>query len=119
MEDQLISFELAKLAKEKGFDESCNFIFEYNKEKYLGFIQRKNSTYDYVITRPTQSLLQRWLREKQEIDVIVFIYFIGNNRKYFPEIYKDNKFQYLDSDLKLVDSYEDALEAGLFEALKL
>ena len=71
MEDKRILFKTAKLAKEKGFDESCSFVFENGVEKFLGLIQRKNTTYENIFTAPTQSLLQTWLRKTHNINIWV------------------------------------------------
>lgn len=97
MENQLISFETAKLAKEKGFREFCCYAYT-NDGKYMygneiGFYWKS-----YTIS-PTQSLLQRWLREKHNI-------FMKNINVY-----------------KLEDlygkTYEEVLEVDLQEALLL
>ncbi len=102
MQEQIISFQLAKLAKEKGF----------NNNIIIGNVYNNN---------PTQSLLQRWLREVHNIFV---------NADYFHG-YKEDRFYYeikiksdenycgnQDSDDN-VYTYEEALEIGLQEALKL
>ena len=68
MEDQLISFETAKLPKDKGFPQISSPCFDSN-----GTI--RNSTYFKSLSnftgrtktgyyQSTQSLLQKWLREK-------------------------------------------------------
>ena len=60
--DELVSFETAKLAKEKGFDVPTDFCYEKS-----GNLVRVGS-----ISAPTQSLLQRWLREEERIEVNAF-----------------------------------------------
>lgn len=113
MKEQLISFETAKLAKEKGFyiEDQNNHIPKYNL--------------------PTQSLLQKWLREVHNSFIEVGIhspknkYFTKKNLRYFVEINyygknfnleMTNKEDFLKTNIK---SYEEALEIGLQEALKL
>lgn len=92
MEEQLISFQTAKLAKENGF-----------------------------ISRPTQSLLQKWLREvhKLNVDVLTVIdYFnclLPNNLVYSFIIFQHDE---LDRELNIYSTYEEALERGLLVALK-
>ena len=56
MTDTLVSFAAAILAKEKGFNEPCSH--RYN----VGATSELND-----LLAPTQSLLQRWLREKHNI----------------------------------------------------
>jgi Mg2+/Co2+ transporter CorB len=88
MTDQLISFETAKLAKEKGF----------NIKHYW-----------YNDIRPTQSLLQKWLREKHGIHIVIQKY--GNVWSF--EIVTDITY----SDDILYFSFEKALEGALYQAL--
>lgn len=81
MKDEIVKFETACLAKEKGFDWECREW--YSKDgicKTLVYFQGddgwiKNSDlseydiseYNISSTAPTQSLLQRWLYEKHGI----------------------------------------------------
>ena len=72
MKEQLVTFEVAKLAKEKGFNElsdSCYNIIGVISNN----INNKNQdwTDNEVYTAPTQSLLQKWLRDVHKIDVNV------------------------------------------------
>lgn len=94
MTEELVTFETAKLAREKGFDEVCrdvwhnwngewltskdlfapnphNFLpFEVKKiyEELTHYKPTKNSTLPpNIIVRPTQDLLERWLREMHGI----------------------------------------------------
>lgn len=130
MEEQIIGFELAKLVKEKGFNWEIRTYFDFKKFgiKPVEFFNKLNannfSHWDFnlnkkinagYISAPTQSLLQKWLREKHNIHIQILPY----NHKYLISILKygqngsnpnfDNEF----------DTYEEALETGLFEALKL
>lgn len=123
MEDCLINFETAKLAKEKGFSLTTKyFTYVYdNQDKSLCNIK----TIDYYTElkefstiAPTQSLLQRWLREVHNIDV--FNDCIAS-RKYYAVIY-DNNITIGDDkvfELESPTSYEESLEIGLEEGLKL
>ena len=74
MKEQLVTFEVAKLAKEKGFDwiESDNKWYDnvgHPEVSSQGYHQEINS---YRTSIPTQSLLQKWLREEHKISVTVF-----------------------------------------------
>ena len=117
MTEQLISFETAKLAKEKGFglNSYTGFVFDEDKtELNLAFYDMENK-----YARPTQSLLQKWLRDKHYILVESTHY----TAKYFTfKIYERNSIINiikLGSVDNLYDTYEEALEKGLQEALKL
>lgn len=125
MQEELVEFETAKLAKEKIFDEEVNdfFILDENgngqevvKDSgcYLwqSFLNKAkfNSSKKYV-SRPTQSLLQKWLREMCNIDVFVYK---GKSGYYVQSYQRDLNTENCD-----FKTYEEALELGLQEALKL
>ena len=158
MKEQLISFETAKLAKEKGFGLGENdyvilpTVYEldgslYNNGELTGSVERKyrnnsnhlgadtiddfeasvfcldNSLDEYILA-PTQSLLQRWLREQHNINITIheldYRYTIIKNKPSW--IYKllgiGNNNLNFESDMNY-NKYEVALESGLQEALKL
>ena len=103
MEEQLISFETAKLAGDKGFQSNTTNIYDWVQG------------YEMV----SQSLLQKWLREVHKLSINI----ISKSEKlHFCVIvdYKNKKAM----DVKgkkdySFKSYEEALELGLQEALKL
>lgn len=118
MEEQLISFETAKLAKEKGFCEFYNALY-YDKDgnEWIGF---SSSTKDYEdkYVRSSQSLLQKWLREKHNISVIVLL---DDTLSYYWHVIPlslDCVIQKQSISLHVFcDKYESALEDGLKFAL--
>jgi hypothetical protein len=77
--DELVSLETAKLAKEKGFNWLCSSvkietIEGSEREVYDEEECRYVTVKDVAKTRiPTQTRLQRWLREEKAILVEVFI----------------------------------------------
>lgn len=120
MEEQLISFETAKLAKEKGFYTGTHNIYEWQE------------SYEMV----PQSLLQKWLREVHKLHLNIV--YSHDHNKYsvegFDEFNADElrkrnprskgRFPYpYQSKFKRhywnYKTYEEALEYGLQEALKL
>lgn len=112
MKEQLISFKTAELAKEKGFLEYCeNF---YSSKGILNESTGNEITY----LAPTQSLLQKWLRENHNIHIDI-------SMQYNVWFYSVNKIpfnHFKDNDIvggTYFSSYEKALEKGLYEALKL
>jgi len=118
MKDELISFETAKLAKEKGFDLKVVDYFSENSNRWGGIYQNWNNK-DHeqfgFTSAPTQSLLQRWLREKHKM-LIVIEYYGGYYRCEFPIM--DSEYYYIER-AEICETYEQALEKGLYEALKL
>jgi len=117
MTEQLITFETAKLAKEKGLPQLNNGIY-YTKDKEHCLVGWGiDNLREY--SAPTQSLLQKWLREVHDIHVCVITF---NNSKGLYTIYTTyNKEEYHGNRDAQVwfKTYEEALEIGLQEALKL
>lgn len=126
MEEQLISFETAKLAKEKGFDEKVRAVFRVwhevaQERKYQDRAYNYNGAdwdgdKEQFYSRPTQSLLQKWLREKHELHLVV-----DHSKKGHYEVrLSDNSDNSISTELfgESFPSYEEALEAGLIVALK-
>ena len=128
MKEKLIEFETAKLAKEKGFDlptlYGCNEKGEL--QEYITYESyspgEPEVTIDDFIRKweyqlPTQSLLQRWLREVHNL-----IVFVAPFKDHASDINDRLEWNYavhgksIGRDLK---TYEEALEKGLYQGLKL
>lgn len=136
MKDVLVGFRVAKLAKEKGFDEiSNNVLAESTPELYLNNFKIKDVDKEYPVTNttlsifvntskekfysaPTQSLLQKWLREKYNIHISMDFYQIDSLRYDYTIWYKDflNRSCFKEGS---GETFELALEEALQEALKL
>ena len=119
MEEQLISFETAKSAKEKGFDIHCRFYYD---EEMLSVYENEDFPYNSwndSLFAPTQSLLQRWLREIHYIDVLAFHKYRLKGTTWTSEVYFDSHLRYTNHDYENDYTYEEALEIGLLEGLKL
>lgn len=120
MKEQFVSFNTAKLAKEKGI----NFkdIFPFNYTCYLLTGQKRNSDAYKPSEKvqeniPTQSLLQKWLREKYKIHIVVDTFDEKDHWGY--DIFKIQPFEDVDLGGYDYTTFEDALDIGLQEALKL
>ena len=128
MKEELITYNTAKLAKEKGFNypyifpEQVGVLSCYSGIGNLGTSLMNNAIYN--IQAPTQSLLQRWLREEHKIEVSIsweqnmnwfysIMWLWGTNAMITLELDDINNTK---SGYK---TYEEALEQGLIEALKL
>jgi len=127
MTEELITFETAKLAKEKGFDTSYEFYDLKGNIEPWGMVGGYDKCHEAQYCAPTQSLLQRWLREEHSIHVMCLINgFIGKNKKiaYSYTLCKDDRMHEY-SNLNFINNnvkfsiYEEALEEGLYQALKL
>jgi len=115
MEDQLVSFETAKLAKEKGFDKRC--IYFYTPDGHALHQVMIRSLYE--CNAPTQSLLQKWLRETHKIEFIIKPFHDGSLHKTTYVADPINILTGKSTRIARQDTYEKALEIGLQEGLKL
>ena len=114
MKEQLISFETAKLAKEKGFDEMCDnhYCYSPSGDSSIFMDDLRNSEHsNNELTAPTQSLLQKWLRDIHNIHIQVCSWKTASYNIVFKGTHKVNK--------KSLATYEVALEDALIEALNL
>lgn len=122
MKDIVIKIDTAMLAKNKGFPQQSADYIHTNvlykdgiKRGYYYNIESDNR----VCVIPTQSLLQKWLREEHGI----YIQVIMSHSFLLARYVKDS----LRAEVETLDctdniefkTYEEALEKGLQEALKL
>lgn len=130
MIDVLVTFETAELAKEKGFDLLVNDYYcidakgKITKDNGDGdseYICLNHNKYPKYYSAPTQSLLQKWLRETHGVYIGVY-HDLSKDREgiqYYTawgilnDPTKGGYDEY--NDWK---TYEEALEVGLQEALK-
>ena len=119
MEEQLISFETAKLAFEKGFPHKDSTTHEaYHVNGELGSIFKSDKP--YTILAPTQSLLQKWLRKEYDIFVETRTYINNGLFKHMFVVKTTIDYEFEVRDIgENYPSIEEALEQGLQEALKL
>lgn len=148
MTEQLISFETAKLAKEKGFKEKINNWYIHKDEHTIYVLNYKRGGLIPPIIcgcglypACSQSLLQKWLRDTKGIFVLIdkYNYESPGNFYFIPKItfqrghpllYTPFSRDFEDTQentcvagkyksTREENAYEEALEIGLFEALKL
>ncbi len=127
MEDTRITFETAKLVKEKGFPQEPNKLkipyynykgeFKGDVKDWLRKYLRKEDTSDVEsVSAPTQSLLAKWLREKHNIIILV----LYDGKTFYYQIQrKEWEDCIIQFDLTLNQTYEEAYEIGLYQALLL
>lgn len=100
--EEYVDFDTAKLLKEAGFDIEYGIISVYDDGSEL--------------IQPTQSLAARWLREAHAIHILVTPLLDG----WMVDLFDLNKYQYiLCNKDTMADTYEEALEDGLQEALQV
>ena len=90
MKEAYVSFEVAKLLKEKGFKEVCHryynaqfdeirtvsdtFITDFNDNDFM-----KRIAMEGAISIPTHQMAMAWLREKKNIEISITIGLVGEN----------------------------------------
>lgn len=128
MTEEFVTLETAELLKEKGFKED---VFTFYEVDCVEGDMILSETYDEsenfnekndCLSAPTQSPAQKWLRETKNIHICVYNCACG----YGYEISKADNGTHITSsvyegpdDGGEWDTYEEALEAGILEALKL
>lgn len=125
MKEHYVSFKVAKLLKEKGFDEKT--VYHYTNcdvlQHNIVYNEYKNSEMLNAYSAPTQQMAMTWLREEHKIDIIPVI---RHSLKYAQESpFRDYACRVYDCDGNIVLSatkwysrYENAVEAALEYSLK-
>ena len=125
MEETLITFETAKLAKEKGFNWNVLHSYRDGKldyedyfrgtidEMYFNANGKNRTKFKEIISTPTQSLLQKWLRE--EHNILVYVDPRSHHIFQYHIITEDNEI--IGSDR--LNNWELILEKGLQASLEL
>ena len=117
--EDYVSFEVAKLLKEKGFDERCTHY--YKNEKYLvdlGYTNINSYTNSDLVEEfaaPTLQMAMKWFREIHKLDIDVSIEYKNSKKVYYYSILKKTVIRNIDclhSETNF-DSYEEACEAAI------
>ena len=125
MIEELVTLETAKMLKEKGFKED---VFTFYELDCIEGDMILSETYDYsdnfnkkddCFSAPSQSLVQKWLRQEKNLHIEIS-YMYGNYWIYdILTIPEHDLVGLSDRPIIRYETYEEALEAGIFEALKL
>lgn len=114
--EDYVSFETAKLLKEKGFNEKC--ISTYNlvtgifevEEVYQDWTTRWKA----YVSAPTLQMAMKWLREVHKLEITVLHEMLQGNAWWY-RIEKNTGLSLLveKEEDAIYTSYEDACEAGI------
>ena len=121
--EDYVSFETAKLLREKGFDTACNYVYRepdegqgYVLEKFFKPI-KNSELIDEVYAASTLQTAMKWLREVHKI-IITIDYDddpdCEDNERYGFSVYCPSR----KVDLATYVTYEEACEAALRDCLK-
>lgn len=107
-----VSFEVAKLLKEKGFDEHCIYVYLHNGDTDIWDADKE----DIECTKPTLQMAMKWLREAHNIHIIARPYTDKEGQhwgfifdKYAYGCWQELAIYITDS----WDSYEEAVEVAI------
>jgi len=116
--ENTITFETAKLAKLKGFNWCSYTYFDFKGDScYHITSENTNKSEETIYTRPTQSLLQKWLRENYDLDIWAKPFMVTGKKQYLGFInFNPNRGDKNHITHKI---YEEALEMALQTALKI
>ena len=85
--EDYVSFEIAKLLKEKGFDDNCAALYDLRSgeisQRGVGYVFN-NGQWNNFITAPTLQMTMKWLREIKGLNI------------YARGVWKDVEVQYGD-----------------------
>ena len=126
MTEELVTLETAKLLREKGFNEPCMIAINIEDGRQYGTRRTNSELPIKVCSYPTQSVAQKWLREIRGVYVYVEpvigkrwkLSFCDFNVPTEESDWMENEIN-KGNGYKVYVTYEEALEAGLQEALKL
>lgn len=122
--EDYVSFETAKLLKEKGFDEPC-YAYWYEDENKLIIshsmyaIQNITNPCFFGPAVPTLQMAMKWLREVHKLGVFPSTYSITNitgsntTHVYGTAIVNLNTYELMTSDCMARDTYNEACETAI------
>lgn len=119
MSIEYVSFEVAKLLKQKSFYWACHAYYDRDGFLYINPISTINADDeipDSCIACPTYFMAQRWLREKEDIHIVIEC---KPDRQYYYKIYYLDAGSLISQSNKCWDSYERTLNEAILEAFKI
>ena len=120
--EDYVSFEIAKLLKEKGFDEDCWCWYEedgYLRESNDDFGVQSNSWHvvdddEFNCSAPTPQMAMKWLREVHKIFIEISVSIDLNGKYHYRYFILNKECKYvIDIEDQMFDTYEEACEAAI------
>ncbi len=120
--EDYVSFEVAKLLKEKGFDAECDYLYSSGElVRALGGACNWNggetlyADYKNECSAPTLQMTMKWLREVHNIQVVVSPYNTLNKTWSYHAF---RNFEPLTQRFYVFDTYEEACETVIKYCIK-
>lgn len=75
IKEDYVSFEIAKLLKENGFEQNTNLLPYYtdNGNLFTGDINTSHIRYYNAASAPTLQMVMKWMREVHNLHICIFI----------------------------------------------
>ena len=129
--EQFVSFDIARMLKEAGFDVPCRGVYVTDRTGYYEFREYDNKQttddlcwntedgFQYEYLAPTQALAARWLREVY--NVAIYSLYDDDMEQWFYVVDAFTKNPVINGfqSGSEYDDYESAFEDGLREAIKM
>ena len=114
IKEDYVSFEVAKLLKEKGFNEGCRAHYgtvgSFSYEKYE--VEASGCEMHNAILAPTIQMAMKWLRKEYNIHIEPRYFPMPNIYRYVI-IHSPFTIENIDSHPQYFNSYEEAVEAAI------
>ena len=117
--EDYVSFEVAKLLKEKGFDEPCYSSYKKGVFSLDSYMMTNVEFNNNAVSAPTLQIAMKWLREVHKL----YIELVLNQdieyedavieNYYFFNVSRIDRFTNEGGDYKSYKSYEEACEAAI------
>ena len=123
--EDFVSLEIARLLKEKGFDENCAALYHLRTgeiiQQGVGYVFN-NSQWENFVSAPTLQMAAKWLREVHKLFIFISTWLMHENSvQYYFEIreIKTDDFETLyDYTSKEVNSFEKVADAAIKYSLE-
>lgn len=113
--EDYVSFEIAKLLKEKGFDEGCIYVYRHDGSEDIWDADKE----DIACQKPTLAMAMKWLRDVHNL-IISVEFTIHGWLCDITKIFRDSNGFIVninhgigDDSLPYCDEYEDACEVAI------
>ena len=121
IKEAYVGFEVAKLLKEKGFNEPCQYFYKFgSNELYKGTVFTNTQIGDIFYNAPTHQMAMAYLREKYGIFIAINNDDLDSNWQCYDLINRGSTLdpKILSESYGGFKHYEDAVEAALKYSLE-
>lgn len=111
--EDYVSFEVAKLLKEKGFDGDTSCYYTPDNEKRWVYQHYQDFDKKDRIECPTLQMAMKWLREVYHIHIEIHLDSMDGRHPIYEALYSECITIRTDNFIDYGDTYEEAVEAAL------